>query len=265
MVVHKGDGQRGVVLDQGAVQNLGKVVIAALLGSLVHVVVQGHVKQVHLVAFLLEVFVQGVQVLLPVFAHGVEILSPVLADGGQEFLDELVIDVLDGVQPHAVQVQFPGYPDAPFFHFFHHFRVVEVQVGEHEVVIVAVFFVHAFAPAFPVPHDLEDGSFFRSGVVVRAGEVVPVPFEVGVLVSAAGEVEAGPAFDFVGVRDFLVPVLLVHFLGHEFFRIVRSGLVVHDGVQVDAHMVFMKGLDGVLEFLLGAVFGADRVLLVEFP
>lgn len=27
----------------------------------------------------------------------------------------------------------------------------------------------------------------------------------------------------------------------------------------------MKGLDGVLEFLLGAVFGADRVLLVEFP
>ena len=121
------------------------------------------------------------------------------------------------------------------------------------------------------PRSTQSGSsaasdVYKRQVVVRAGEVVPVPFEVGVLVSAAGEVEAGPAFDFVGVRDFLVPVLLVHFLGHEFFRIVRSGLVVHDGVQVDAHMVFMKGLDGVLEFLLCLLYtsdAADDLLCVD--
>ena len=265
MVVHKGNGQRRVVLNQGSVQNFGKIVIAALLGGLVHVVVQGDVKQVHFVAFLLEVIVQGFQILFPVFTHGVEVCSPFLADGCQEFPDEFVIDMLDGIQPHAVQIQFPGYPYSPSFHFFHHFRVVEVQIGEHKVVVVAVFFIHAFAPAFAVSHNLENGGFFRACVIVRSGEVVPVPFEVGIFVSAAGKVEAGPAFNLVGVRNFLVAVLLVHFLGHEFFRIVCSRFVVHDGIQINAYMVFMKSLDGLLEFLPGAVFGADGVFLVEFP
>ncbi len=41
--------------------------------------------------------------------------------------------------------------------------------------------------------------------------------------------------------------------------------MVHDGIQINAYMVFVKSLDGLLEFLPGAVFGADGVFLVEFP
>ena len=173
--------------------------------------------------------------------------------------------MLDGVQPHAVQVKFAGDPYAPFFHLLHHFRVVEVQIGEHEVVVISIFVIHAAAPVLPVPHDLEHGGFARLVVVIRAGKVVPVPFEVGILVSAAGEIKSGPAFNFVGVRGFLLPVVLVHFLGHELFRVIGPGLVVHHGVQVNVHMVVVEGLDGVLELLLGAVLGAHGVFLVEFP
>ena len=82
-----------------------------------------------------------------------------------------------------------------------------VDVGEHEVVVVAEFGVDIIGPAFfAVADEFVDGVGVTRGVVVDAGEVVRGVSLCAVFGVAAGEIEAGPGFDCVGGGDLFAAV-----------------------------------------------------------
>ena len=73
--------------------------------------------------------------------------------------------------------------------------------------------------------------------------MIPVPFEIRVFISPARKIETGPSFDFIGLTELFCSLVGVYFPGHEFFGIVRSGFVVHHGIQIDTDLIFVQLVD----------------------
>ncbi len=74
-----------------------------------------------------------------------------------EFEEELFREMLNGVETEALQFQLRADPHTPFLDIFLDFWVGEVDVGEHEVVVICVFTVDVLGPFFVVADDLVDG------------------------------------------------------------------------------------------------------------
>lgn len=98
--------------------------------------------------------------------------------------------VLDGVEADALQLELFGNVDAPVLDVFDDFGMVEVQVGEHQVVVVAMLGVDIGGPMLALALDLVEPGLLAGIVVVGGREVLPVVFLRRVLVTATGEIKA---------------------------------------------------------------------------
>lgn len=114
-----------------------------------------------------------------------------------EFPLEISRVVLNSIQPHPIQRQLGSNPFAPSENILSDFCVGVVHISEHQKVVVAVLVADIWRPAFVGSDDLVDGVLSPRIVPVDAAEMVPVVFHRAVLVAAAGEVVAHPAFDFL--------------------------------------------------------------------
>jgi hypothetical protein len=106
-----------------------------------------------------------------------------------------------------------------------------IQVCEHEIVIIALLAVNVatLCPAFGlVPKDLVDGSLAIFGIVISAGEVIPVILLLGILAAPPAKVEAQPGINLVGVRDGLCAVVRIDFLRKAFFLMISSCLMIEN-------------------------------------
>jgi hypothetical protein len=109
--------------------------------------------------------------------------------------------------------------------------VCVVEVCEHEVVVVTLLRINVSTLSPPlclITEDLVDGCLVVVRIVVSATEVIPMIFLLRVFIPSTREVEAEPSVDFIGVRDGLVSVFFVNFLGFASFFVVCSCFVVED-------------------------------------
>jgi hypothetical protein len=79
-----------------------------------------------------------------------------------------------------------------------------------------------------VAKDFVDSGLVVVGVVVGAGEVIPVVFLGGVLLAAPGEVETEPGVDFVGVGGRFISVIWVDFLCFAFLLVICGRFVIEN-------------------------------------
>ncbi len=200
MVVDESDRMGRILGDQRLIEKIAQIVILALLGSKVEILMQRHVEQIEGEIGRFQIFLDGAVFIFPIFADDIEVVAVLGTDRFDEIPHELVVDVLDGIQAEAVDASLLDVPVRPLFDFFDDSRVAVIDVRIHQVIVIAVFAVDAlvFRPTFVEAFDHVDGFFAGFVIEVRAGEMFPGPFEVGIFVTAAGESEFRPAFDFVG-------------------------------------------------------------------
>ena len=221
------------------------------------------IEQVDLVVHGVEVGFQRLEIAAPVFADGVELLAARSPDAVHEFADKGVADVFERIETHAVGIERLGDPCAPAFHLLDHFGMVEIHVVEDQEVVIPVLAVYPFAPLLAFALDEVDGPLAGLVNLIGSGEVVPVPFEGGVLVAAPRKGVSGPAFDFDGGADHLLAVFGIDFAGHELLGVVGAGFLVHHRVDIDRNPVGVQRRDRLLQLLPRAVLGADGAFLVE--
>ena len=139
----------------------------------------------------------------------------------------------------------------PAFHLLDHFGMVEIHVVEDQEVVVPFSPSTLRSTSFAL--DEVDGPFAGLVYLIGSGEVVPVPFEGGVLVAAPRKGVSGPAFDFDGGADHLLAVFGIDFAGHGFFRCSRRRFLVHHRVDIDRNPLACSARDRLLQLLPRAV------------
>lgn len=94
----------------------------------------------------------------------VEALAHLLDELG----DEALVDVLDGVKAEPCRARLLHDPHAPVDQVLAHVRVRVVNVGTHQVVVVALLLVDRLGPRLALALDLEDAVLLVLVVVVDA-------------------------------------------------------------------------------------------------
>ena len=260
MVLHEGDGTGRIGGHEGALEEAGQVDVAVGGGGGVQVEVEGDVEQAR--------GGHGLQVALQLG----DVAGPVLADGrqgapggtpqlGKPAGEEVGADMLEGIQAQAVDAGGLHVPASPAVQLGTDGGVGDVDVGSHEVVVVAELVVDVLVPllALEEPHAL-----LVAGLVpVGAVEACPVPGEVRVGTGAPREGVAGPGGDLLGLADGARAVVGVDRGGAHDLGVVATHAVVEDDVGHDADAGRVQGLDGGEVVVLGAVLGGNGALLVE--
>ena len=263
MVVHKGDRQLRHPGSQGIVEQSAHVVLAAAAGGLIHALVQGHVEQAGRPVNLLQITQRHLHVPGPVFAYGGQALAGLLPYGLEPPGEEGEVDVLHRVQAEPVHSGLPGVPYPPAHQLLEDLGGANVHIGAHQVIVVHVFPVHRRVPLLARHPEYAAG--LGALVPVGAGKAPVVPLKGGIALLAAGESEFHPGVDFPGRADLPGPVLRVHRHHHHRLGLVRAHAVVehHVGEHLNAPGLKRPHAGDVIG--LGAVLGAHRALLVEFP
>jgi len=169
--------------------------------------------------------------------------------------------VLEGIQAQAVDAGGLHVPAPPAVHLGADGGVADVNVGAHEVVVVAELVVDVLVPLLTLEEP--DALLVASLVPVGAVETGPVPGEVRVGAGAPREGVAGPGRDLLGLTDGARAVVGVDRRGAHDLGGVPAHAVVEDDVRHDADAGGVQGLDGGEVVLLGAVLSGDGALLVE--
>src|SRR5947207_5334587 len=103
--------------------------------------------------------------------------------------------MLDRIYPETTQRQLPSDPLAPLLDILLNFRVTVVQVREHQIVVVAIFFTNILSPIFPISHDPVDSLLAIQRVVVYPSEMVPVVPHRAVLPATTWKPKTYPSFN----------------------------------------------------------------------
>jgi hypothetical protein len=204
------------MLDQGVLKDLSQVDVKLALcrGDLGKVAQEWDVVSVHSVVHSVHPLRDLVHVSVVEFAHDEQFTM--LAFGrffcnADPSSGEHPADVRYSVQSEAVHANFTYHPLAPSLHILSNLSIRVIDVGEHEVVIVAHGIINVGGPILLAPvwvngcsgtrkclwriDDFVDGILLRTLIPVCTAEVLPMPFQAAVVVSAAREVEVDPGFD----------------------------------------------------------------------
>ena len=193
---------------QCSIKNGSKVEIFTFLTSSEEILVEGHIDQVIQVVNAFQVLIVGFCVAIPKFTKDVEIFSIFFGDIVDEILHKEGVNVLDCIQTEALNPCCFDKPFSPLVEIFYNLGMFEIDIGVHEVIVVSVFLVYqiSMGPTFVVPLDLVDPTFITWSIVVRTGEVVPMPVEVIIGAISAIKGEFGPSLNGEGLSENLVSI-----------------------------------------------------------
>ncbi|MNC58243.1 hypothetical protein D3C75_1079580 [compost metagenome] len=105
--------------------------------------------------------------------------------------------------------------------------MIIVDVGEHEVIVVAKLIVDIFIPIFALFGNTEYTCAFLSCIKVRSIEMLIVPFKGGVLVSPTRKIKLGPTLDLKRLRYLLHSIIRIDLNNWEYFLLVRTCFMIH--------------------------------------
>ena len=204
------------MLNQGVLKDLSQVDLGLVLchGELCEIAQQRNVVSVYAVVHSVHPLQNLGDFAIVELAHDEEFtvltLGRFLCDA-DPFSGEHPADVRHSIQSEAVHTHFIHHPLSPSLHILSDFGVGVVDVSEHEIVAVAFEIIDVGGPVLLAPgwihsgsrtgkclwrvHDLVDSILLSALVPVCAAEVLPVPFQTAIVVSATREVEVDPGFD----------------------------------------------------------------------
>ena len=198
----------------------------------------------------------------PVLADGEELLARMPAHGIEPAQVEAAVDVLERVQAKSVQPAGVHVPAAPAHELVKDTRVVDVNVGAHEVVVVGVLAAaDGVVPVLAVKE--EDGLALGPVVPVHAVKARPVPGEVRVRARTTGEGEARPCRDGLRRARHLIAVGAVDLAREDVLAAVRAEALVEHDVRQGLDAVFLQRAHRGHVLRARAILGADGPLLVK--
>lgn len=159
-------------LDETAIEDLPQIRLGALRDS-GEVVDEGRVEQCKSMLHFLQIACQSRQATLPELSNHEPSFAYCVIHVAHKIEEEFLRKMLDGIKAETLQFQLRAYPCTPFLDIFLHFWMLEIDVGEHEVVVIGVFAVDILGPVLVVSNDFVNGLFLVRGVVVCAGEMIP--------------------------------------------------------------------------------------------
>ncbi len=180
-----------------------------------------------------HIVVQRFHIPVPVFADSVEVIAFLASYGIEELGDKLIFHMFDSVQAHAVEVQFGGDPFSPSVQFGDHFRMVEVEVVAQQEIVITILAVYSVAPCFPFTLNLEDAATLLCIVEACTGEMIPMPFEIGIFIFTTMKTVTGPPLYLERFAQYFVSLVWVDFHNHELFGEVTACFMVQYHIEVD--------------------------------
>ncbi|MNM82342.1 hypothetical protein D3C81_943700 [compost metagenome] len=234
------------------------------MGSFIQLVMEGDIEQVDLIIDRIQEFLTGLQFILPELPDDIEVFSALLLHSRCELTDKVMVNMLDRIKPITAALQRIHEPLPPFQHLLTYIRMAVIDVREHQIVIVAEFVIYVLGPLLVLGMNTEDAGTAFLIVIIRSVEMLPVPFEGGVVISTAREGEFGPALNFERLGNLLGPVIRIDFNYFKALGLIRTRLMVHDQVDIDQNSILLAGCNSLDQFILCSVFGAHASLLVEF-
>ena len=147
-----------------------------------------------------------------------------------------------------------------------HFRMLEVDVIIHKIVIVTVLVVNerVVSPTFIIPLNQINTGSVTASVIVGPCKVIPVPGEIIVGFLATIKGEASPTLNFEGFRNGFLTIVRIHLNDRKAFLVVGAGLVVEDDISDGVNPVGFQGFNQIEIVVFCSVFSRDGPLLVEF-
>jgi hypothetical protein len=146
-----------------------------------------------------------------------------------ELSQKVLTEMLDGIKPNSLQRKLPAELEFPIKYVFLDLGVRIVETSKHQIILVTLLAVNIIAgsPAFClVAKDLVDCGLVVVGIVIGAGEGVPVILLLRIFITASREIDAKLGIDLVRVGDGLVTIFLVNLLCFALLLVVCSGFVV---------------------------------------
>ena len=223
---------------------------------------QRYVKQPHDETGFVQIMDQGLHVGAPVFSYGRKALSRLFPKIHKPVVVKGKTDMLDRIQTEAVHAGHIQIPFPPAVQFCHHLRIVHIQIGAHQIIVVSVFRVYLIVPFLACK--LKDFMPLSAVIPVNTAEMGMIPLKIGIFSAPAGKTEAGPGGYFLRRPFLLIPVGLVTFLRKNGFTAVRAHFVVQDDVRQNGKTGVVQRLYGCQVLVSGAVFGGNAALLVKF-
>src|SRR3954447_14970222 len=109
---------------------------------------------------MIQIFLAGKKFRLPNLSYKKEIIAPMVQHFHYKFPDELVINMFYGI--HAVSITIKGIskPLSPFNHFFYYFWIFIVNIGKHQVIIIAELIINMFTPILLISNNFKNSRFF---------------------------------------------------------------------------------------------------------
>lgn len=146
-------------LHESVVKDLSHVCFIALRDA-GEVIDEGSVKEAELMLHSLQVARQSRETGLPEFSNHEPAFSNCLIEVAHEIEEKVFREMFDGIEAESSQFQFGPDPLTPFLDIFSYFWMVEVDIGEHQVVIIGVFNVDIIGPVLLIADDPVDGFFW---------------------------------------------------------------------------------------------------------
>ncbi len=200
---------------------------------------QRNIKQIYFILHMTQIFIQCFFVIFPIFTHRIKLVSLVSSHCLQKIFDKQIINMLNGIQTHTIQIQFPGNPYSPVFHFLNYVRMVKIYIGTHQKIVIAIFTVHTFTPGFSFPYNLKYTLFFTGHIIIHPGKMIPMPFKSRITLSSPREIKSCPSFNLIRLGFCLFTLFRTDFPRHKFFSIISPGFMIHDSIQIHAYLIFV--------------------------
>ena len=93
--------------------------------------------------------------------------------------------------------------------------------------------------------------------------MLPTPFKFRVFIVPSRECKACPTFYFIRFRYSIIAVMWIDFHYSESLQLVATCFVIEHNIGIYHYAIIVKGVNAIVQLLLGSVFCANSPLLIK--
>ena len=101
-------------------------------------------------------------------------------------------------------------------------------------------------------------------VIINASEMVPMPFEIAVVILSARKVKLGPTFNLIRFRNLFLTVAGIDFNHLKSFFGITIGLVIKDNIGNRHDFLLLQSIHSIEIIFPAAILGPDSSILIKF-
>ena len=162
-----------IPLSERVVKYGPQIISVTVIRGVAEMEMQRNIEKTHLIISLIQIIRQLIDISAPVFTYCENVSSALLPHIFEPFPVKTGVDMLYGIETHAVESGHPLIPGAPFVQLLCDLRHLLVNIRTHQIVEVSVFIIDIRTPF--VIFQLVNRT---ARLVPDTGEVTMIPFEI---------------------------------------------------------------------------------------